>query len=1812
MMKKSYLLLLGILFLAGNLLHAQRYEWMKIYSSAAFGSTSASTKVFGNNVYVAGEFQGSVSFGSTVLSSGTSFRSIYVANYDTLGNFRWAIKGGSDTDYDDFVDMELDQFGNIYIVGQFTNTTNWSPLVLNKSNSSSTNGREAFIVKLNSQGVAQWIRGIYSPGNFFPSNGVADISVIENSLYLTGSLTRTLAVTNTTSSLIQPISPFQSNIYVARWDLSGDLKLLSKVAVATVTSSSSASVGTIFGLTDSTYLISSVLRNVYSLGSNNLLTTANSTGLSDQYIISYTNSACDWFKSASGGVSSSISAAAQIEVGNNNEIYLAGVFRNTLQFQGQSITAPAFDYHWYIAKMDSIGTLIYLKDYAVIGFSTPRIKYTANDELVLVGSFRDSLEFNNKKTFTNGNQDIIVANLDTALNLNWYQTGGGGNVEYGIGISSDIGPNIYVLGSYTGLAQFGSTFFTGLNTTSTSILFKMSECGSSPIPFIFNGDTNLCQGQTVRIQANPAAASTFQWLRNSTQLTGEVYRDVVANSTGNYQVIVNGAGCVDTSRSVRVEVGTPPIVTFTLRDTACQFETPFPLSGGLPAGGIYKGAGITNGVFNPSIAGIGNKTINYVYSNGGCKDSASVVIFVKPAPTVFFAPLSNICITAPSFALTNAFPNGGVFSGNGVSGGIFDPAAAGGGSHVITYTYADGNGCSSSTTRTIKVDTIQTANLAALPTFCINDGVYTLTEGSPASGVYQGTGIVNGVFNPAISGVGTFQVRYIYTNQCGKDTAIGTITVNPTPTVTLGSFAAICEGGSMITLSGGLPIGGTYSGSGVNNGQFNPTTAGTFKIYYDYTDGIGCSSRDSSNLTVHSLPTVSLTNDTTICAGNSITLTATGGSTYTWSNSATTASITVSPTITTKYYVTVSNANSCQQLDSVTVTVVPNPSANISGIALICEGSSTTLTASGGVSYAWSNATNTATNTVSPTSSTTYTVTVTNSNGCTATASQLVTVNPTPTVTLGSFASVCEGSSMITLSGGLPTGGTYSGTGVNNGQFNPTTAGTFKIYYDYTDGIGCTSRDSSNLTVNLLPTVSLTNDTAICAGNSITLIASGGSTYVWNNSATTASITVSPTITTKYYVTVSNSNACQQRDSVTVTVAPNPTASISGTALICEGSSTTLTASGGVSYAWSNAINTASNTVSPITSTTYTVTVTNSSGCTATASQLVTVNPTPTVTLGSFAAVCEGSSMITLSGGLPTGGTYSGTGVNNGQFNPTTAGTFKIYYDYTDGIGCTSRDSSNLTVNSLPTVSLTNDTTICAGNSITLIATGGSTYVWNNSATTASITVSPTITTKYYVTVSNSNACQQRDSVTVTVAPNPTASISGTALICEGSSTTLTASGGVSYAWSNATSTATNTVSPITSTTYTVTVTNSNGCTATASQLVTVNPTPTVTLGSFAAVCEGSSMITLSGGLPTGGTYSGAGVSNGQFNPTTAGTFKIYYDYTDGFGCFSRDSSNLTVNSLPTVSLTNDTTICAGNSITLTASGGSTYAWSNSATTASITVSPTITTKYYVTVSNSSACQQIDSVTVSVVQKPVLTVSNDTSICLGETIAISANSSFSNYLWNTNATSSTILVSPSNTQWYIVRSFNGASCFAIDSILVSVNTGTPLSIGPDITLDLLNVTNYTYDAGVGYSSYLWFDNTTNQTKTINYDPLKAGTTDTITVIANNTVGCPSVDTALVFYDVNTSILSNENSGFDWAIYPNPTTGLVNLQFSNGFNSTKQIDVFDLNGKLIYSAQLSMNQNSTQLNLAEEKMERGIYTIRVTTDKKVLVKKVVLN
>ncbi|MDP4266594.1 MAG: C10 family peptidase, partial [Bacteroidota bacterium] len=314
----------------------------------------------------------------------------------------------------------------------------------------------------------------------------------------------------------------------------------------------------------------------------------------------------------------------------------------------------------------------------------------------------------------------------------------------------------------------------------------------------------------------------------------------------------------------------------------------------------------------------------------------------------------------------------------------------------------------------------------------------------------------------------------------------------------------ICSGASANLTATGANAYSWSTTATTNSMTVNPTITTTYKVTGTTN---GCTGTATATVTVNSLPSI-IVNSPGICSGGSATLTAAGGSTYSWSTSATTNPITVSPTTTSTYYVTGTDANSCKNTAQSVVTVASALTVTVNS-PVICNGASTTLTATGATTYSWSTSATTNPITVSPTTTTTYKVTGTTS-GCTGTATATVTVNSLPTITVNSPGICSGGSATLTAAGGSVYSWSTSQT-VNQITVSPTSTSTY--YVTGTDAKSCKNTAQSVVTVASSLTVTV-NSPSICSGASASLTATGANVYSWSTTATTNSITVNPTITT--------------------------------------------------------------------------------------------------------------------------------------------------------------------------------------------------------------------------------------------------------------------------------------------------------------------------------------------------------------------------------------------------------------------------------------------------------------------------------------------------------------------------------------------------------------------------------------------------------------------------------------------------------------------------------------------------------------------------
>jgi gliding motility-associated-like protein len=820
-----------------------------------------------------------------------------------------------------------------------------------------------------------------------------------------------------------------------------------------------------------------------------------------------------------------------------------------------------------------------------------------------------------------------------------------------------------------------------------------------------------------------------------------------------------------------------------------------------------------------------------------------------------------------------------------------------------------------------------------------------------------------------------------------------------------------------------------------------------------------------------------------ICPGTPIELVGNGATSYTWSTGANTTTITPSPLTTTTYSLSGANSDGCINTAVTTVTVNPTPTITVNN-ATICAGQQTaTLTANGVDTYTWSaglSATSGSVVTGTPASTQNYTVSGTDVNGCITNTTSIINVNPLPTVTVNS-ASICIGQQTATL----------TANGANTYSWTPSTdlsastgslvTGTPTITQSYsvtgTDINGCFSGNTSTITVNTLPTVTV-NSSTICLGQqTATLTANGATTYSWipgtGLSATTGSVvTGTPGATQNYTVAGMDANGCINGTVTAITVNPLPTVTVNS-ATICVGQQTaTLTANGADTYTWSAGLSSSTGSLvtgNPVSTQNYTVTGTDLNGCFNATTTAVDVNPLPVLVTSPNSTVCPLSANTLTVGGAATytwsPNIYLNTNTAaNVICTPSVTTTYTI--DATSALTCTNTTVLTIVVNNTVVVNATATTpTICPLATTALNATGATSYTWSPSISLSSANggtvTSSTSTTETYTVIGATGTCTNSATVVVTATTNPIVSIvSSPSIICSGTSSNLTASGANTYTWSPATALNTTNGSvvnanPNSTQVYSVTGTSPLGCLGSTTTTLIVVPTPTVSaLANPLTICAGSSSTLSAFGASNYAWSPAASVSNVNGSPTIASpAFTTTYTVigTNGTTLLCNTPATVVVVVTPNTTLTPspDVVICEGQQTTVYATGGTNYTWTpavgiSNSHDATIDVQPNTTTVYTVTGTNNNLCPGTATVQVIVNPLPVVNAGLDTTINIDNTVTLFGTGNVEVGFLSPNGIPlscnycSTITVNPQDNTCYTLEGINQYGCRNTDVVCVTV------------------------------------------------------------------------------------------------------------------------------------------------------------------------------
>lgn len=1176
-------------------------------------------------------------------------------------------------------------------------------------------------------------------------------------------------------------------------------------------------------------------------------------------------------------------------------------------------------------------------------------------------------------------------------------------------------------------------------------------------------------------------------------------------------------------------------------------------------------------------------------------------------------------------------------------------------------------------------------------------------------------------------------------NGCGGSTCqTVTVNVNPLPVAPVSVSATqtgICSGASStLSYSGGSgttfvwrtgACDGPTLGTG-NNLVVMPSTTTTY--YGQWQNGCGSSTCMFVTITVSPSPVAPISvsaTQTTLCSGTSTTLSYSGGSgdTFTWHTGncdgptiGTGNNLVVSPTTTTTYYGRWTNGCGNSACQYVTVNVNPLPEAPNSVAATytsVCAGGTTTLSYSGGSgdTFYWhsGSCSGPVVGTgnyldVIPSATTTYYGQWV--NGCGASACQYVTVSvdplPTAPTSVGaSQTTVCYGSyTNLTYSGGSGAtfawytgtcGGELVATG-NNASVSPTVNTTYYGRWE----TGCGNSTCLTVTINVtpLPTPPLTVSASvseICEGQSVTLSYSGGSgaSFHWYANAcggvavgTGNNLSVSPTLSTTYYGRWENS--CDQSACLTVDVIVNhipetPTSINATQTTICEGDAITLSHTGGSGTTFNYFLGSCNGPLlgtgdtwvdSPTTTTTYYGQWETACGASACQSVIVNVHHFPVLPTNVTATqtnICAGeSTTLVYTGGEGdtftwyTGacrGTFVGTG-NNVVVSPTVTTTYYGHWETDCGSGACL--TVTVYVSNYPTSATSVSalqTSICQGESTYLRYTGGTgdTFLWYTGSCEGTLVgsgnnmlVAPTVTTTYYglwETECGHTACQ---SVTVTVVPyvlppnTVTASKTG---ISEGESVTLSYSGGTGDTFNWYTNYCHGTligtgndivVSPTQTTTYYGSWENS--CFQSDCDIVTISinqlpEPPTSVNASRTDICQGEgTALSYAGGsgetfLWYAGSCGGNLVGTGNYLTVYPSTTTTYYGLWETIHGQSVCES-VTVNVKPYVNApysvsASKTSICDGESVTLTYAGGSgdTFKWySNNCrgtligTGNNLEVTPTQTTYYYGAWSNSCYESDCEWVGITFSQLPIPPVSvnaTSTQICQGESSnLIYSGGSGDVFQWYTGSCEGTMIgtgnflpVYPAQTTTYYGLWQSDCGRTECDSVTIIVDSYVlpPLGVfasNAEICKEQSTIISYVGGEG---DIFYWHLNSCNGPVVGTGNDLNVSPLETTTYYGQWTNDCYSSDCAYVTVVIGACAtgIGDIPEGFDdLMIYPNPTSDMVYLKSSGNEFKDIEVSVVDMAGKLIYLENYDRFGSDVQYTVDLSNAPAGMYFLKV--------------
>ncbi|GAA4451855.1 hypothetical protein GCM10023189_14320 [Nibrella saemangeumensis] len=1192
----------------------------------------------------------------------------------------------------------------------------------------------------------------------------------------------------------------------------------------------------------------------------------------------------------------------------------------------------------------------------------------------------------------------------------------------------------------------------GACVSNSSNLIVVNVVNPQP-PTIVASSTAICAGDSVRLTALGCEGGTIQWSEG-----GQSGRSILVRPQVNttYTAICRQANCLSTPATVVINVGAnlpKPTVVCSLTQVCPGEQVTLSVVGcdGIP---LWSTGQTTSSItVTPTV---GNNTYYVECRRGNCVSPRSdnfIINIANPTVPTIAVSSSTICVGG-TVSLTATGCNGTVTWSNGMSGSVISMSLNA--SQTFTAQCRIGNCLSNpSVGATVNVVTpaAPTITVQGSTLVCAGDVVNLSTTSSCLGGTIVWSNGATGQNISLVASATQDVFAYCQIGSCrGAESnriRINVTTVGTPPTVTASSLS-VCAGSS-VTLTAANCTGNVIWSNGQTGSSIVVTPTAQLNQFSAVCRVGTCGSPASNTVTITitpgavAPPTVTASS-LTVCAGNSVTLTAANcAGSVIWSNGQTGSSIVVTPTAQLNQFSAVCRVGTCNSPTSNVVQINlanPNVPPTVTASSLTtCAGSSVTLTAANCAgTVMWSNGQTGTSIVVTPTAQQNqYSAMCQAGAACTSPSSNTVTITITPgavappivtaTSPTGSASSQPGATSSLTVCAGTSVTMTAAGcTGTvvwSNGQTGASIIVTPTAQQSQFTAVcqsACTSPASNPITVIVVPVGTPPTITAssltTCAGSSVTLtVANCAGTVVWSNGQTGASIVVAPTAQQNQYSAVCRVGACSSPPSNTVQITilpelPKPTVVCSATQ-VCPGGELTLTVVGCVGTPiWSTGQTTTDIIVRPVPgNNTYSV-VCRQGACTSPRSDNYTIdiaNPVVPAIAASSSTICVGGTVSLTASGCSGAVSWS-NGQTGSVINVTLTANQTFYAQCRVG-SCLSNPSNGVTVNvanpATPTITVQGSTLVCAGDVVNLSTTSscpGGTIVWSNGATGQNISLVASATQQVFARC-QVGGCQSAESNRITINVNNTGTpptITASSLtVCNGGTVTLNAANCAgTVVWSNGQTGTSITVSPTPQQNqFSAICRVGTSCGSLPSNVVqiavTTRPRPTV-ICSAESVCPGQFLTLIvqnCDGTPewnTGQTTSSIVVS-----PTTTTTYNVVCRNGQCVSDRSQDYT-ITVNQTPRPTITaSSTLVTAGSSVTLTATGcPGTVTWSNGMTGSSIVV-PLQIDQSFVAFCRSQGCLGEASSSIAVSVRGGTTQPQNQSASIGVALALVARDQLS-------------------------------------------------------------------------------------------------------------------------------------------------------------------------------------------------------------------------